>query len=186
MARTIPITTPAEHEAALERLQARYAPTANTQPGDYILDLATGKYVSSAVERGGRAAMQPSELRSIETFRAHHEALKALALGAVHGINGPAVEADFLMDGNGTVVAYEKVWKAFVRQPPKVMWELPRAQAERLGRWNIPAGEKSRIQKQLGLREARAIVPAEREVRIEFDWSKGGYRPDIVYVIRPL
>lgn len=116
----------------------------------------------------------------------HHAALEALALGAVHGIAGPAVEADFLMDGDGNVVAYEKVWKAFERQPPKQMWRLPRAQAERLGRWNIPAGEKSRVQKQLGLREAHAIVPAEREVRIEFDYSKGGYRPDIVYVIRPL
>lgn len=185
MARTIPITTPDEHEAALERLLARYARRPDAQPWEHSLDLATGNFVSGDGHKGG-PAMQTSELRAIETFRAHHEALKALALGAVHGINGPAVEADFLMDGNGNVVAYEKVWKAFERQPPKQMWKLPRAQAERLGRWNIPAGEKSRIQKQLGLREAHAIVPAEREVRIEFDYSKGGYRPDIVYVIRPL
>ena len=185
MARTIPITTPDEHEAALERLQARYARRPDANPWDQTLDLASGSYVNAeGVDR--RPAMQPSELRSIETFRAHHEALKALALGAVHGISGPAVESDFLVDGDGNVVAYEKVWKAFERQPAKEMWKLPRAQAERLGRWNIPAGEKSRVQKQLGLREAHAIVPAEREVRIEFDYSRGGYRPDIVYVIRPL
>jgi len=185
MARTLPITTPDEHEAALARLQARYGRRPDANPWDQTLDLASGNYVN-AEGLDGHPAMQPSDLRSIETFRAHHEALKALALGAVYGIPGPALESDLLVDEAGSVVAYEKVWKAFERQPAKEMWKLPRAQAERLGRSLVPAGATSRIQKQLGLREAHAIVPAEREVRIEFDYSRGGYRPDIVYVIRPL
>lgn len=175
MARTIPITTPDEHEAALERLQARYAQS---------LDLASGLRID-AEGRLRMPAMQPSELRSIETFRAHHEALKALALGAVHGIPGPAVEADFLMDADGNVVGSETVYKHFQREV-RPMWKLRAPYSERLGRFLVPAGATSRIQKQLGLREAHAIVPGEREVRIEFDWSRGGYRPDIVYVIRPL
>jgi hypothetical protein len=66
------------------------------------------------------------------------------------------------------------------------MWKVRPPYSERLGRFLVPAGATSRIQKQLGLREAHAIVPAERVVRIEFDYSRGGYRPDIVYVIRSL
>ena len=185
MARTLSITTPDEHEAALERLQARYGRRPDANPWDQTLDLASGNYVNAeGVDR--RPAMQPSELRSIETFRAHHEALKALAMGAVHGIPGPAVEGDFLVDGDGNVVAYEKVWKAFERQPAKEMWKLPRAQAERFGRWNIPAGEKSRVQKQLGLREAHLVVPAKPEVVIVMDYSHGGMSPRPLYVVAPL
>ena len=68
MARTIPITTPDEHEAALERLLARYARRPDAQPWDQTLDLASGSYVN-AEGVGRRPAMQPSELRAIETFR---------------------------------------------------------------------------------------------------------------------
>jgi len=184
MARVVPITTPAAHEAALARLDAKHAFNP-AYPDSQWLDMATGRYRS----RDGlteRRPMQTRDLRDVEEYRAHHDALRALAMGAVHGIPGPAIEGDFLVDAKNNVVAYEKVWKAFERQPAKEMWKLPRAQAERFGRWNIPAGEKSRIQKQLGLREAHLVVPAKPEVAIVMDYSHGGMSPRPLYVVAPL
>lgn len=88
----------------------------------------------------------------------HRFAIKALELGAEHGMNGPAMVTLRLMEGDRMVNA-ELIESQFGST-----WLLSADEAEKFGRKFVPTGSKSRIQKQLGLTEAQTIWPAQRQV----------------------
>lgn len=96
---------------------------------------------------------------SMMTF--HELALEALALGAAHGIAGPAVLARVLVDAEGNIVS-DVVDTSYFNGNPKQGWRLTPAQREALGRYNVPTGENSRVQRTLGLREEERVLPACR------------------------
>jgi hypothetical protein len=90
----------------------------------------------------------------------HHAALEALALGKKHGIRGPAVEVPVLVDAAGQLV------DARLRQGDfGLYWHLGKDAEQRFGKRFVPHGGTSRVQRQLGLREARRVVPASRSVQ---------------------
>ena len=88
----------------------------------------------------------------------HEFALSALELGAQNGMNGPAMMATRLMEGNRVVIA-ELIQSEF-----GPAWMLAADEAEKFGRKFVPTGSKSRIQKQLGLTEAKVVWPTQRQV----------------------
>jgi len=102
-----------------------------------------------------------SSWASDQRMNFHHEALEALALGEAHGIPGPAVEHTFLVDDAGNFVS-STVDTNYFNGSPKREWRLSREQRTALGRYAVPAGKTSRVQKQLGLREKTLVVPAKR------------------------
>lgn len=87
----------------------------------------------------------------------HEFAIDALELGAQNGMNGPAMMATRLMEGD-RVVAAEMVQSEF-----GPAWKLSADEAAKFGRKFVPTG-KSRIQKQLGLAETKMVWPAQRQV----------------------
>ena len=110
----------------------------------------------------------------------HHAALEALALGEKHGFDGPAVEATFLVDADGDIVS-TTVDTNYFNGNPKQEWRLTREQRTALGRYSIPAGKTSRIQKQLGLHEKTVVVPSKRFFDAEGTFVGG----PIIFTLRP-
>lgn len=88
----------------------------------------------------------------------HEFAIRALELGAQNGMNGPAMMAKRLMEGDRVVVA------ELIETQYGPAWMLAADEAEKFGRKFVPTGTKSRIQKQLGLTEAQVVWPAQRQV----------------------
>jgi hypothetical protein len=103
---------------------------------------------------------------------AHKMALEALALGKKAGIDGPAVEDEFLFDSSGRLIAATRETNDYGAW----VWQLRADEAEFFGRKDIPVGSKSRVQKSLGLTERVAIVPAARRLH----WFSGGLGGHIV------
>jgi len=93
----------------------------------------------------------------------HDLALDALALGEAHGFDGPAMEQTVLVDAAGEVVS-DTIDTAHFGGVGKRQWRLSRDQRAALGRYAIPTGETSRIQRALGMRETTRVVPASRYV----------------------
>jgi hypothetical protein len=96
----------------------------------------------------------------------HSLALDALALGEAHGFDGPAVLARVLVDAEGNIVS-DTVDTSYFNGVAKQGWRLTPAQRTALGRYNVPVGEKSRVQRTLGLREEERVLPASRYVEAE-------------------
>jgi hypothetical protein len=72
-----------------------------------------------------------------------------------------------LLDSGGNVVAIDYTpagYSASAGYYVKSAWKVLRKYRKCLCRGFIPMGEKSRIQKKLGLREGRAILPAKADV----------------------
>lgn len=92
----------------------------------------------------------------------NHIAIKALELGAAHGMQGPAVEAVVLVNADGEIVSTERVEGEW-----GMSWKVRPAHVATVGRRFVPCvkreGGTSRIQKSLGLVETTRVVPAERE-----------------------
>ena len=121
-----------------------------------------------------------SSWASDQLMNYHHAALEALALGAAHGMSGPAVEHTFLVDRDGNHVS-SVVDTNYFNGSPKREWRLTREQRAALGRYSIPAGKTSRVQKQLGLREETVVVPAKRFFDAEGTFVGG----PIILTLRP-
>jgi hypothetical protein len=79
--------------------------------------------------------------------------------------NGGYARFRVLCDGDGNVVSTKEYWftnpYSFVREGK---WRLPESLADGLGRKWIPVGDKSRIQKRLGLHEESRWFPAYAEI----------------------
>ena len=88
----------------------------------------------------------------------HEQAIKALQLGSESGIDGPAGYGLRLMQGERTVNART------VNGQYGDVWLLSDEEAQRFGRKFVPVGEKSRVQKSLGLSEAEVLVPVSRKM----------------------
>lgn len=76
--------------------------------------------------------------------------------------NGGHAEFRVLVDGEGNVVA-DHVFRFANKQAPWLTdsrWRLADDLVEKLGRKWVPTGDKSRIQKQLGLHEEKRWFPA--------------------------
>lgn len=86
----------------------------------------------------------------------HEEAIKALRLGAEHGIDGPAGYFPRLLEGERVVDA------RIIQGQYGRSWLLSAAEAARFGRKFVPMGENSRVQKKLGISEAMVVAPASR------------------------
>jgi len=100
-------------------------------------------------------------LWSNSTMRDYHRtAIAALEAGAALGIAGPAGEVKVLVDANGNIVADKKYGKSFNGHVSYSWYLYPKA-AEKIGRKYIPAGSKSRIQKEYGLKEVEKVVPVK-------------------------
>ena len=121
-----------------------------------------------------------SSWASSESISYHRAALEALALGEKHGFDGPAVEATFLVDADGDIVS-TTVETTYFNGSPKREWQLSRQQRTALGRYSIPAGKTSRIQKQLGLTEKTVVVPAKRFFDAEGTFVGG----PVILTLRP-
>ena len=117
---------------------------------------------------------------SSQMMNYHEAALEALALGKEHGFDGPAVEANFLVDANGDIVS-SVVDTNYFNGNPKREWRLTREQRTALGRYSIPAGKGSRIQKQLGLHEKTVVVPSKRFFDAEGTFVGG----PVLFTLRP-
>ena len=152
---TIEITTIANHTAAIESNTKR-----NIERLDYnVEDVALSSWGSSMM------------------ISAHHTAIRALELGAEHGIDGPACDIDVLCREDGTIVSAKMIDGKY-----GPCWMLaPEAEAE-FGRKFIPAAKAKiedwrdeegilhnrvirvpgRIMKGFGLHEEKRIVEASR------------------------
>jgi hypothetical protein len=90
----------------------------------------------------------------------HRAAIAALELGTEHGINGPAMMAMRLMEGDRMVKATQKMGKF------GPVWLLAADEAAKFGRKFIPVGVvgSSIVQKKLGLSQTRMVAPAQRQM----------------------
>lgn len=96
----------------------------------------------------------------------HSLALDALALGEAHGFDGPAVLARVLVDADGNLVS-DTVAVSYFNGAAKQGWRLTPEQREALGRYSVPVGENSRVQRGLGFYEEERVLPANRYVEVE-------------------
>ena len=96
----------------------------------------------------------------------HSLALDALALGEAHGIDGPAVLTRVLVDAEGNLVS-DTVAVSYFNGAAKQGWRLTPEQREALGRYSVPVGDNSRVQRELGFYEEERVLPANRYVEVE-------------------
>lgn len=84
----------------------------------------------------------------------HRYAIEMIKLGQAMGIDGPADSKKVLVDADGNVVSNRMIegqWGS--------SWLVGEEGEKRFGRAFIPIGEKSRVQKNLGLSEEYRVVP---------------------------
>ena len=94
----------------------------------------------------------------------NRQAIDWLKLGEEHGIDGPAADMNCLVF-DGKIVEAHVFWKSF-NGHRNASWVIHDDEvAEKFGRKFIPAGENSRIQKNLGLSEERRVVPISNNVK---------------------
>ena len=92
----------------------------------------------------------------------HSDAITALELGREHGSSEPAARCYVLIDSKGRNIGA----KLEKNQWHRYEWVLPKQAAKRYGRWRIPRGIRSRIQRELGLRESFAVVTIQRATEV--------------------
>lgn len=127
------------HQSALERISASL---------ERIMSSPEFEYSESGL----------SVWASQQSISYHRHALEVLKLGAESGIEGPAAELPVLVSESGEVVSSRYYGKSFSGHVSYSWWLVPEL-AERYGRKYVPKGERSKIQKALGLHEEYRVLP---------------------------
>ena len=93
----------------------------------------------------------------------HNNAIAMLEMGEELGIDGPAAERWFLIDNSGDEPRTMDAKIIDGQYGP--VWILGDDEAEKFGRKFVPEGEKSRIQKQLNMKEEQRLSPCLRVMK---------------------
>lgn len=95
----------------------------------------------------------------------HHAAIKALQLGLEHGSSEPyGTFPELRLRTNDTGTGWRRVDARLIHTKHGMCWILSESEALEFERKFIPFGARSRVQKELGMFESIAELPASRIV----------------------